>query len=116
MNVSIRDDLIARIKKRGAVVAVIGLGYVGLPLALAFAEQGLRVIGLETDPSKLVLLREGRSYLNHIASERVAASAGLFSAKDDFGRLAVADAVIICVPTPLTEQREPDLSYVVRAA
>lgn len=108
-------NLIARIENLEAIVAVIGLGYVGLPLALTFAESGLRVIGCDTDHSKLVALREGRSYLEHIPSERVAKAAGLFTATDDFGRLATADAVIICVPTPLTAGGEPDLSFVVAA-
>lgn len=112
---SSRDEIIARIERSEALVAVVGLGYVGLPLALTFVEHGLRVIGLDTDHSKLVSLREGRSYLEHIPAERVTNAAGLFVPTDDFGRLATADAVIVCVPTPLTAAGAPDLSFVVAA-
>jgi UDP-N-acetyl-D-glucosamine dehydrogenase len=95
-------------------IAVIGLGYVGLPLSLQFARGGVTVLGLDIDPAKVKSLNAGRSYIRHIPSaivrERVAA--GRFSASTDFARVREAEAVIICVPTPLKKNREPDLSYV----
>lgn len=98
-----------------AVVAIIGLGYVGLPLALAFAGKGTRVLGVDIDAGKVAAITAGRSYFRHIPSERVGAevAAGRFAATDDFARLAEADAILLCVPTPLTAHREPDMSYIV---
>ena len=94
-------------------VAVIGLGYVGLPLCLAFAESGMSVIGIDTDARKSEALSRGESYIKHIDPSRVsaAASAG-FTATTDFARVRDVDAVLICVPTPLTVNRTPDLSFV----
>ena len=108
-------SLDASISDRSATVAVIGLGYVGLPLVELFAESGFRVLGLDIDPAKVESLRAGRSYIGHIASERIAAlrDRGKFEATVDFSRLVEADAILICVPTPLGEGREPDLSAVV---
>jgi UDP-N-acetyl-D-glucosamine dehydrogenase len=105
-----------RITDRSAMVAVIGLGYVGLPLARAFAEKGFRTLALDIDAAKIEKLNAGRSYIDRIPD---AAIAELVTAKTllpsaDFARLAEADAVLICVPTPLTRQREPDMSYVVK--
>lgn len=96
------------------VVAVVGLGYVGLPLALHFAEASTRVVGLDIDPSKVARLNAGESYISHLPASRIrAASAqGLFTATTDFDFLREADAILICVPTPLTPQQEPDLSFV----
>jgi UDP-N-acetyl-D-glucosamine dehydrogenase len=109
-----KRTLLDKFTDRSATVGVIGLGYVGLPLGLAFAEKGMRVIGFDVDPSKIEALREGRCYIQHIADERVAAAVGskCFSASADFLRLGECDAIMICVPTPLTETRDPDLSYV----
>ena len=106
--------LLQKIEQHTATVGVIGLGYVGLPLALAFADRGMRVIGFDVDPNKTAALNGGRSYIQHIASERVQAvvEPGRFRATAAFERLAECDAIIICVPTPLTETRDPDLSYV----
>ena len=112
-------DLTTRLRRaideRSARVAVIGLGYVGLPLVELFAGGGFRVLGFDVDPGKVEHLRAGRSYIGHIASERVAAlrDQGRFEATCDFSSLAEADAILICVPTPLGEHREPDLSAVV---
>ncbi len=107
----------ARIAARQAIVGVIGLGYVGLPLARAFADAGFPVLGFDTDPAKVEKLQRGESYIGHIPAEAIRAMRrGPFAATDDFGRLGEADAVVICVPTPLTEAREPDLGYVVRSA
>jgi UDP-N-acetyl-D-glucosamine dehydrogenase len=109
--------LLAAIEDRRALVGIIGLGYVGLPLARAFADAGYRVLGFDTDPTKVEKLARGQSYIGHIADESIAAMiARGFEATDRFDRLGEADAVIICVPTPLTEARDPDLGYVVASA
>ena len=97
-------------------VGVVGLGYVGLPLAVAFAEEGHEVVGLDADPRKIDALAEGRSYIEDVASERLAALDGQLTATSRYPDLSSCDAVIICVPTPLTNSREPDLSYMVDAA
>jgi UDP-N-acetyl-D-glucosamine dehydrogenase len=112
------DDLRHRLRERAAVVGIIGLGYVGLPQALAFAEAGYRVLGLDIDPAKSEALGAGRSYLLDIPSERVAAlvSSGRLAATADFGRAGECDALIVCVPTPLSEHGEPDLSAVTGTA
>ena len=108
------DALIARIEKREAVVGVVGLGYVGLPLVLLFADSGFRVIGFDVDPAKTAKLGAGETYIRHIGAGRVAAAFrdGKAEAVTDFGRLAECDAILICVPTPLGSHREPDLKYV----
>jgi len=97
-------------------VGVVGLGYVGLPLAVAFAEEGHDVVGLDADPRKIDALDEGRSYVEDVASERLAALKGTLTATSRYPDLTSCEAVIICVPTPLTNSREPDLSYMVDAA
>jgi UDP-N-acetyl-D-glucosamine dehydrogenase len=104
----------ARIAGRDAIVGVIGLGYVGLPLAMLFAERGLRVLGVDTDESKVDQLNAGVSYIEHIPQERLsqAVDSGKLEATSDFSRLSEPDAILICVPTPLTHHHEPDLSYV----
>src|SRR5262249_8964487 len=109
-----KDLLLEKFKTHSAAVGVIGLGYVGLPLALAFAERGFRAIGLDIDPNKIEALRAGRCYIHHIGDAPVqrAVSSGRFVASADFSQLAQCDAIMICVPTPLTESRDPDLSYV----
>jgi UDP-N-acetyl-D-glucosamine dehydrogenase len=95
-------------------VAVVGLGYVGLPLALAFARNGMRVAGLDVDEKKVLMLNVGTGYLEHVDTSDLAAlvGAGNFHATTDFSEVANIDAVVICVPTPLDRHREPDLSYV----
>jgi UDP-N-acetyl-D-glucosamine dehydrogenase len=105
------------IEKRTARVGIIGLGYVGLPLARAFAARGFPVLGFDIDASKISQLQAGKSYIGHIPSEAVHEMRGQgFEATDRFDRLDEADAVLICVPTPLTESREPDLTFVVNSA
>src|SRR3954464_10319471 len=94
-------------------VGVVGLGYVGLPLAVAFAEEGNEVIGLDADPRKIDALAEGRSYIEDVPPERLPHLNGQLIAPSRFPDLSSCDAVIICVPTPLTNYREPDLSYMV---
>ena len=95
-------------------IGIIGLGYVGLPLALLFAGRGCRVLGFDIDGAKVDRLNAGESYIMHIAAERVAGArnAGLFSATPDFRQVSECSAIIICVPTPLAEERKPDLSFV----
>ncbi len=111
-------DLLERIENRTAKVVVVGLGYVGLPLAETFAWAGYPVIGFDIDAGKVERLRRGESYIGHICPERIAelVGTGRFDATDDPARFVEADAIIICVPTPLGEAREPDLSYIVRTA
>jgi len=95
-------------------IAVVGLGYVGLPLSLQFARSGATVLGLDIDPGKIEALTAGRSYIKHISPESIAAAVGnkSFSASADFSRVKEVSAVIICVPTPLNKNREPDISYI----
>lgn len=96
-------------------IAIVGLGYVGLPLSLQFARSGVTVLGLDIDPAKVESLNAGRSYIKHITSADIAQAvkAGTFSASTDFKRVKKVEAVIICVPTPLNRNREPDISYIV---
>jgi UDP-N-acetyl-D-glucosamine dehydrogenase len=99
-------------------IGIIGCGYVGLPLALRFADTGHTVLGFDTDPKKVDSLNAGRSYIQHIPEAKIAehVKGGRFGATTDFKRLRDMDAVLICVPTPLDERREPDLSYVEQTA
>ncbi len=90
-------------------VGVIGLGYVGLPLAVAFAEEGCEVIGVDVDPRKIEAIEAGESYIEDVPSERLRGAVERINASTHYSRLAKADAVIVCVPTPLTRNREPDL-------
>ncbi|MDE0854350.1 MAG: nucleotide sugar dehydrogenase [Nevskia sp.] len=114
---SYAQTLLEGFRSRQATVGVLGLGYVGLPLALRFAEAGIKVIGFDIDPEKPRKLAAGRSYINYIPDAAIsAAHATGFSATTDFSRCAEADALIICVPTPLNRHREPDLSYVLDTA
>src|SRR5258708_28497638 len=99
-------------------VGIIGCGYVGLPLALRFAEAGHKVTGFDTDPAKVSMLNAGKSYIEHIRQDKIQqfVNSRHFSATTDFSKLKETDAIIICVPTPLDERREPDLSYVEQTA
>ena len=107
-------NLQARIADRQAIVGIYGLGYVGLPLALRFAEVGLKVIGFDIDPRKVALLNAGQSYIERLTPELIQAARNRgFEATDDFTRTHEVDALIICVPTPLNAHREPDLSFII---
>src|SRR6201999_1544837 len=99
-------------------VGIIGCGYVGLPLGLRFAEAGHKVTGFDTDPKKITMLNAGKSYIEHIQQTKIQqfVNSKHFSATTDFTKLKEMDAVLICVPTPLDERREPDLSYVENTA
>jgi UDP-N-acetyl-D-glucosamine dehydrogenase len=111
------SDLLSKIEKRQARVAIIGLGYVGLPLALLYTEQKIKVTGFDIDQRKVKTLTEGGSYIVRILpSEIQEARAKGFEATSDYARLTEMDAIIICVPTPLNEYHEPDLSYITDTA
>ncbi len=107
-------EAIAAIAARRYKVGIIGLGYVGLPLAVAFAEKGFTVLGFDVDVAKIADLRAGRCYIQHFDAARVEriVHSGRFEASDSFDRLGEADALLICVPTPLDRHREPNLDYV----
>lgn len=111
-------DLLEKINNRVAAIGVIGLGYVGLPLVIAFKSAGFRVTGFDIDHEKVALLNKGRSYIKHISGDRIKTlkGGGNFDATTDFSLLQHMDCIVICVPTPLTKQREPDLSYVFNTA
>ncbi len=110
-------DLLSRIESHDAVVGIVGLGYVGLPLSVAFAEAGFRTIGLDVNPTVVDGVNNGRSHILDITSERleVLTTPGILEATDDFERLAEADAIVICVPTPLSKTDDPDMSYILSA-
>jgi UDP-N-acetyl-D-glucosamine dehydrogenase len=112
------QELKRKIEDKSLVVGVLGLGYVGLPLALAFAEKSFAVVGFDVDPSKVETLKAGRSYIKHLDGGRLnsAMTSGLFRPTSDFDELSGPDVLLICVPTPLTPQREPDMSYIVDTA
>ena len=112
-----QDSLKLKISNRSAKVAVIGLGYVGLPLATNFAEAGFTVTGVELDVNKVQALQQARSYIQDVSSEQVArlVEQGKLKATSDFTVLSAADAVSICVPTPLRKTGDPDLSYIISA-
>jgi UDP-N-acetyl-D-glucosamine dehydrogenase len=113
-----KQQLLSRIEARSAVVGVVGLGYVGLPLAEVFARGGVRVVGFDVDPAKIESIRAGRTYIGDLNDEQIGAQvrAGRLTATTDFDVLAEVDAILICVPTPLRKTLDPDISYVVSAA
>lgn len=109
------ERLVEKLDSRNATIGIIGLGYVGLPLALTYAEAGFKVIGLDIDPTKSEKINSGVSYFKHISSKRifaVTADQKLLTATYDYAVAAECDALIICVPTPLGKHNEPDLSYI----
>lgn len=113
---STKDTLLQKLSDQTAVTGVIGLGYVGLPFCIAAVRKGLKTVGFDIDPSKCAALAEGQSYLKHLTNAAIQelTSSGRFEATSDFARLSEPDILIICVPTPLTRHREPDLSYLVQ--
>jgi UDP-N-acetyl-D-glucosamine dehydrogenase len=113
----IAQERLKRLETRTAKIGVIGLGYVGLPLSLLLSEAGFKVTGFDIDAKKVTDLEAGRSYIFRIPAEEIqSARKNGFSATHDFSGLSAMDAIILCVPTPLTEHREPDLSYVANTA
>jgi UDP-N-acetyl-D-glucosamine dehydrogenase len=111
-------ELKGKIISKKAHIGIIGLGYVGLPLGLTFTEKGFNVLGFDLDERKINLLAEGKGYIKHIDENKIkkAIKSGKLHATTDFSRLPEVDAIIICVPTPLNEHREPDMSYVENTA
>ncbi len=113
MSINHLKPFMQKVADRTAVIGLIGLGYVGLPLGITFAKAGFPVSGYDTDPAKINFIRSGKSYVNHITNAEVKDiidNGG--SATSDITDLAKADAIIICVPTPLTKQREPDMHFI----
>jgi len=110
------EELCQNFKDHNATIGIVGLGYVGLPLACATCDSSFKTIGYDVDPSKIENLTQGKSYIGTISDERIASfiEKDLFEVTDDFSRLSEADALLICVPTPITQYREPDLSYVTK--
>ena len=108
------NTLLKKIENKTAVIGIIGLGYVGLPLALEYALKGFKTIGFDIDERKIPLLKSGKSYIKHISEDKIrkAVNSKKFYATSDFTRLPDADAIIICVPTPLNEHREPDMTFI----
>ncbi len=117
ISMSALSDLLARIEHREATVAVVGMGYVGLPLAVVFAEAGLRVVGLDVSQARMDQINAGESYIEDIPSETVArlVASGHLRGSADFADLGTVDAISICVPTPLSKTRDPDVSYIAAA-
>ena len=115
---TIKENLIQKFRDRSARVGVVGIGYVGLPLAVVFAEAGFTVVGVDPDVEKVETINRGESYILDVSSERVKAlvDAGLLSASNDYAILSQVDAVSICVPTPLRKTGDPDLSFIVSAS
>src|SRR5215470_11438236 len=110
-------EITKRIQQRQAKVGIIGLGYVGLPLALLYSEQKFTVTGFDIDQRKVDTLAKGGSYIFRISPEEIqSAKASGFNATSDYSRITEMDAIIICVPTPLNEYHEPDLSYITNTA
>lgn len=107
-----------RIKDKKITVGVLGLGYVGLPLVREFASAGLKVVGFDIDPRKVKILNSGRSIIKHIAHSQVKkmVQSGLFRATTNMARLKTVDAILICVPTPLTQYREPDMQFIIKSS
>lgn len=108
------NGLIEKINNKEAIIGIVGLGYVGLPLMLRFAEVGYRVVGIDVDEKKNAAINAGRSYIQHIPSEQLLNVKNRIHATSDFSEAQQADALILCVPTPLNKYREPDLSYVLQ--
>ncbi len=114
----IKEDLLRKIQSHEARIGIIGLGYVGLPLVLRFGEEHFNVIGFDVDPAKVSALNAGQSYIKHIEADRIRhlRSEQRFEATSDFKRLSEPDCIIICVPTPLTPKKDPDLQYIENTA
>ncbi|MCL4263406.1 MAG: nucleotide sugar dehydrogenase [Anaerolineae bacterium] len=113
-----KAELLQKIEKRQAKIAVIGMGYVGLPLMVAFAEAGFPVVGVDVDRQKVEMLNRGESYIEDVADEvlRPLVQKGLLRGSADYAAVADVDAISICVPTPLRKTKDPDISYIINAA
>jgi len=105
--------LIEKLANKSATIGIVGLGYVGLPLAIRYAEIGYKVLGLDIDEHKAITINKGKTYIEHIPDEKIATAVSQgFAATTDFSQANQADALILCVPTPLDQHREPDLSFI----
>ena len=112
------DSFKDKIKNKKAIIGIIGLGYVGLPLALTFAESGYRVIGFDNDENKIIKINDEKvSYIKHINDNQIKNSVenGCLYATTDLSKVEEVDAIILCLPTPLNKYREPDLSFVINS-
>ena len=110
----IKQSAIGKFRDKTATIGIVGLGYVGLPLMLRYAETGFKVLGFDIDAEKVNKLNNGETYIEHITADKIAAArAAGFEATTDFSRIGEAEAVILCVPTPLNKYREPDMSFVI---
>ena len=110
----IKQSAIGKFRDKTATIGIVGLGYVGLPLMLRYAETGFKVLGFDIDTEKVNKLNNGETYIEHIPAEKIAAASNsLFEATTDFSRIGEVEAVILCVPTPLNKYREPDMSFVI---
>lgn len=107
-----KKNLIQNLQNKSSQIAIVGLGYVGLPLLLRFANVGYRVLGVDIDAEKVEKLNQGISYIAHISNEKINVVKHNFNATTDFAKIREADGIILCVPTPLNKYREPDLSFV----
>ena len=107
-------ELAQKISDRSLTLGIIGLGYVGLPLSLTFLRKGIKVIGYDLDQAKIDKIAAGKSYIKHIPDDELSGfvKSGKLAATNDFKRLDEPDAILVCVPTPLTASREPDLQYI----
>jgi UDP-N-acetyl-D-glucosamine dehydrogenase len=115
---TVKTQLLEKIQNRSATIGIVGLGYVGLPLAVEFAKAGFRVIGVDLDPRKAEMLNAGASYIPDVPTEDVASlvRSGKLLASVDYAALREADSISICVPTPLRKTRDPDMSYIIASA
>ena len=110
----IKQSAIGKFRDKTATIGIVGLGYVGLPLMLRYAETGFKVLGFDIDAEKVNKLNNGETYIEHITADKIAAASNsLFEATTDFSRIGEVEAVILCVPTPLNKYREPDMSFVI---
>lgn len=111
----LKEELLSKISDKSAYIGIVGLGYVGLPLMLSFAEVGFKVLGFDIDPEKIKFINSGESYIKHISGQAVAdaRNSGFIEATTDFSRAPEVDTLILCVPTPLNKYREPDISFII---
>ena len=106
--------LLNTLKSKKAYIGIIGMGYVGLPLAIAYAESGFKVLGIDIDKNKINKINNSTSYINHISSKKLKTlvNSDFLKATENFNKVKELDAIIICLPTPLNKYREPDLSFI----
>ena len=107
-------NLLNSLRNKEVKIGIIGMGYVGLPLAIAYAEKGFKVLGIDIDKSKVNKINNAKSYINHIPSDKLKklVDSNILKATNNFNEVITLDAIILCLPTPLNKYREPDLSYI----